>query len=255
MSSDRVLLHMWGPYRESLIEELDFFNSQADRRLLSQFENIDNEAEKHTEEVLETMGQHFDPDRHDPSDFYDAANDASIHHYELLNGMRKQTILSVAASLYHQFEVKFRDFLVTEFRKSFPGDKLRQKLWRQDISKIIDLVEGCGWTIRTQEFFPQIDACRLVVNVYKHGDGPSLTELKEKYPQYLRSVWSDDHLKDMLRFADHTYLTVEREDVAKFYEAVRQFWASIPEYTMFSNATEIPDWVSNAIEADAAERR
>lgn len=254
MSSDRVLLHMWGPYRESLIEELDFFKSQADRRLLSQFENIADEAEKHAEEVLETMGRHFDPDRHDLSDFYETAHDASIHYYELLDGMRKQTILSVAAGLYNQFEVKFRDFLVTEFHKSFPGDKLRQKLWRQDIAKIIDLVEGCGWEIRAQEFFPMIDACRLVVNVYKHGDGPSLDELKTKYPQYLRSIWGEGERDEMLRFADHTYLTVEREDVDGFYGGIRQFWTSIPEYTMFSSATNVPDWVGNAIEADDAAR-
>ncbi|MCQ1856132.1 hypothetical protein [Neorhizobium galegae] len=254
MSRDRVLLHMWGPYRESLIEQLDFFKSQADTRLLSQFENLSEEAEKRAEDVLETMGKHFDPDRHDLSDFYDAANDASIHYYGLLDGMRDQAVLSVAAGLYHQFEIRLRDFLATEFQKYFHGDKLKQKLWRQVSGNIFDLLEGCGWDIRSEPFFAPIDACRLVVNVYKHGEGPSLDELKKKYPQFLRSIWGEGELDIMLRLVDHTHLTVKRDDVDRFHEGLRLFWLSAPEYTMFSHATDVPEWVVNAINADVAER-
>lgn len=238
---------MWPPYRNSLIEELDFYVAQANKRLLNQFDNMSEEAEAHANDVYEAMGAFFDPDRHDPGDFAETANDHGIQFYGLLDDMRKQTIVSVAAGMYHQFEIKLRDFLVKEFQKSFRADKLRQKLWRQDISRIFDVVEGCGWKVRDQPFFPVIDACRLVVNVFKHGDGPSLDELKLKYPRYLRSIYGEDEIEKIWRYIDYTHLTVELEDIGKFHAAFRDFWNSIPEYTNASQAVDVPEWFANAL--------
>ncbi|GAB2208957.1 hypothetical protein ROS1_57750 [Roseibium sp. ROS1] len=250
MTSDRVLLYMWDPFRRRLVEELDFFKEQADQRLLSQFENISQEAEAHAQEVYEASGACFNPECHDAADFVGSAQDAGIRFYELLDDMRRQTIFSVAAGMYHQFEIKLRDFLVREFQKSFSGEKLKQKLWRQEISKIFDLVEGCGWKVRNEPFFEHIDACRLVVNVYKHGDGKSLDELLDKYPKYLRSPFNDDNVRPWTVGVDYTSLTVGREDLCVFHHAFRDFWNSIPVYTHFSDAVGVPEWVGNAIMSD-----
>jgi hypothetical protein len=38
----------------------------------------------------------------------------------------------------------------------------------------MDLLESIGWTIREKAYYPHLDACHLVVNVYKHGRGASL---------------------------------------------------------------------------------
>jgi len=102
MTSDRVLLYMWDPFRRRLVEELDFFKEQADQRLLSQFENISQEAEAHAQEVYEASGAYFNPECHDAADFAESAQDAGIRFYELLDDMRRQTIFSVAAGMYHQ---------------------------------------------------------------------------------------------------------------------------------------------------------
>ena len=84
-----TLFHMWGRFRQSLIDGHNFYLEQAQKRLLSQFNNIEDEAEKYAEEWLEKVGSHFDPDRHDPSDFYEQAHEESIAFYQMLDDLRK----------------------------------------------------------------------------------------------------------------------------------------------------------------------
>jgi hypothetical protein len=57
---------MWGPYRQSLIKRHQFYVKQARKRVLSQFENMEEEADKAAEEWLEQSSGRFDPDWHDP---------------------------------------------------------------------------------------------------------------------------------------------------------------------------------------------
>ena len=98
--SDYVLFQMWGPFRQSLIAGHLFYVEQAGKRLLTQFEDIEAEADKAAEEWLEKSRDRFDPDRHDPGDFYEAANDAGIEFYGLLSDMREQTTLGVVAGMF-----------------------------------------------------------------------------------------------------------------------------------------------------------
>lgn len=65
--SDYVLFQMWGPFRQSLIAGHLFYVEQARRRLLSQFGDIEAEADKAAEDWLRRSSGRFDPDRHDPA--------------------------------------------------------------------------------------------------------------------------------------------------------------------------------------------
>jgi hypothetical protein len=99
---------MWGPYRQSLIKRHQFYVKQARKRVLSQFENMEEEADKAAEEWLEQSSGRFDPDWHDPGDFYEAANDVGIEFYQLLSDMRNQTRLSVVAGMFHEWDKNLR---------------------------------------------------------------------------------------------------------------------------------------------------
>ena len=46
MTGTYVLFQMWGPFRQSLIDGHLFYVEQARKRLLTQFENIEAEADK-----------------------------------------------------------------------------------------------------------------------------------------------------------------------------------------------------------------
>lgn len=104
-----TLFYMWKPFRESLIKSHLFYVEQSKKRLLSQFDNLNLEAEHYAEEWLNERSHLFDPDRHDPSDFEERAYDASIGFYQMLSDMRNRTLLSIVAGKFHEWDKQLRD--------------------------------------------------------------------------------------------------------------------------------------------------
>jgi len=248
--SDYVLFQMWGPFRQSLIKGHLFYVEQARKRLLAQFDDIEAEADRASEEWLEERGQHFDPDRHDPGDFYEAAHDAGIEFYGLLSDMRERTRLSVVAGIFHEWDKQLRDWLVGEIRHWHQGESVRSKIWSADFGQIADLLVSFGWDIRSTNYFPTLDACRLVVNVYKHGDGKSLDELRRAFPEYLANPFDD--VSDAMHL-DHSHLKVSDEQLQAFSDAIVSFWQHVPENVRESQVIEVPDWFGKAIQKDRDE--
>lgn len=249
--SDYVLFQMWGPFRQSLIEGHLFYVEQARKRLLSQFDDISAEADKAAEEWLERNSRLFDPDRHDPGDFDDAAYNHSIEFYGLLTDMRDQTRLSVVAGMFHEWDKQLRDWLVREIGHWHLGDSTALKVWSADFGQIADLLESLGWKIRNASYFRKLDACRLVVNVYKHGEGKSLDELKQSYTEYLSDPFSGDGgaFSDM-KYRDYTHLRVNDDQFQAFADAIVAFWNDVPENIFESMVTDVPDWFGKAILKD-----
>ena len=253
--SDRVLFQMWGPFRQSLIEGHLFYVEQARKRLLSQFEDMEAEADKASEDWLERSSRNFDPDRHDPGDFYEAANDAGIEFYTLLSEMRDQTRLSVVAGMFHEWDKQLRDWLVREVRHWHQGENIAAKVWSVDFGKIADLLESFGWDIRSKDYFAKLNACRLVVNVYKHGQGKSLSDLKAAYPEYLDDPFSGTGgAFSSIEYRDYTHLKITDEQYKAFSDSITAFWQDVPENVFDSQITDMPDWFGNAILNSAARK-
>ena len=251
--SDYVLFQMWGPFRKSLIDGHLFYVEQAHKRLLSQFDDIEAEADRAAEEWLERSSDQFDPDRQDPGEFYERANEVGIEFYGLLNDMRDQTRLSVVAGMSHEWDKQLRDWLVREIQHWHRGDNAASKVWSVDFGQIVELLECLGWQIRSTAYFSALDACRLVVNVYKHGEGRSLDELKQKYPEYLdpRFISSDDAFPGT-KFGDYKHLKVSDDQFRGFADAIAAFWREVPENVFESKVIDVPDWFGKAILKDSA---
>ena len=249
--SDNVLFQMWGPYRQSLIDGHLFYVEQARKRLLSQFDDIEAEADKAAEEWLARSSERFDPDRHDPGDFYDEANDAGIEFYGLLCGMRDQTRLSVVAGMFHEWDKQLRDWLVREIQHWHHGDNATLRIWSADFVQITELLESIGWNIYSADYFRVLDACRLVVNVYKHGKGKSLDDLKQKYPEYLDDpfVGSGGTFSN-LEHRDHTHLNASEDQIQAFSDAIVDFWRQVPDNVFHSKVKDLPNWFRKAILKD-----
>jgi len=254
--SDYVLFQMWGPFREFLIAGHLFYVEQARKRLLSQFEDIEAEADKAAEEWLERSSRRFDPDRHDPGDFYEAANDAGIEFYGLLSEMRNQTSLSVIAGMFHEWDKQFRDWMVREIQHWHDGDAAALKVWSADFGQIAELLESLGWKISSTDYFRQLDASRLVVNVYKHGKGRSLEDLKQNYPEYLDDPFSGSGgaFSDV-EHRDHTHLKVSKDQFQAFSDAIVAFWQAVPENIFESKVNDVPDWFGKALLKDRTGQR
>lgn len=248
--SDYVLFQMWGPYRSLLIEQHEFYVREARSRLLSRFENIEADADNAAEEWLAESDKWFGPDD-DPGSFYEEAYDVSIQHYQMLSDMREQTRLSVVAGMYHQWDKQLRDWLVSEIRHWHHGDHVRDKVWGADFASIIDLLESFGWPIRTTQYFKSLDECRLVVNVYKHGDGGALNALKQQHPQYLPDPLAGARGRPFdVSSRDHTDLRVDDQQFQAFVDAMPAFWRAVPESVVCSNIEVVPTWFEKAILKD-----
>ncbi|MFN3607436.1 MAG: hypothetical protein ACK4Y9_00070 [Hyphomonas sp.] len=250
--TDIALFQMWGPFRQSLIDGHVFYVEQARKRLLSRFDDIEVEAERASEEWLKLHKHHFDPDRHDPSDFYDAAQQAGVDFYELLSDMREQTRLSVVAGIYHEWDKQLRDWIVSQARHWHKGEHLGAAVWAADFKKVMEFLECLGWKVQAQSYFALLDACRLVVNVYKHGDGKSLDELRRIFPDYLDDPFDgmDTALSDA-KYRDHTHLRVTDAHLQDFSDAVVEFWKDCPENVFGLQINNLPDWFEKAAAKDS----
>lgn len=252
--SGYVLFQMYSRRRAELIEKYEFYIQQARQRLLPQFEEEDirNEANAAGEKFLEKHQHLFNPDRHDGSEFQEMAYDALVERYELLTEMRDNVRLSIAAGLFHEWEKNLRQWLVGEIQHWHFGKELQKMIWKKSFADVIDLLESCGWKVRDSAFFRDLDACRLVVNAYKHGNGPSLSELIGTYPEFYSDPYGDLRVgpQSAWSHASYEYLKVTDEDLNAFSKAVSAFWRDIPENIFDTQIENIPDWFVKAYEKD-----
>jgi hypothetical protein len=247
--SDYVLFKKWGPWRESLIAGHLFYVEQARMRLLSQFADIEAEADKAAEDWLERSGG-WQPHRYRPFPYrvYDAAGEDRIEFYALLSRMRDQTRLGVAAGMFHEWNNQLRDWMVREIQNWNSAGKVASEVRNADFKKIIQLLDSFGLNILSTEYYHRIDALYHLVNVYKHGTGRSLDKLKLMYPDYLidPSDWTGRAISHV-EHLDHTDLRVSEAQIQAFSDAIVAFWRSIPDYVVASSISDPPEWFVNAL--------
>lgn len=241
---------MWEPFRQSMIAEHRFYVEQARKRLLSQFDNMEAEAEKATNEYLEKMSSYFNPDIHDPSDFYDSANDKGIEFYQLLSEMHDNTRISVIAGMYHQWDKKIREWIIQEIRYWHSGENAAKSIWKACFSEIIDFFISIKINVHQFPGYDRLDAMRLIVNVFKHGNGTSLEELKSSYPEFLSGSLGDKNYQISLSFTDHTHLKVSDLNLDQFSEAILTFWGEIPKEIYLNETLDPPAWFERALLKD-----
>ena len=248
-----VAFQIWEPVRQAWMAEHRFYVEQARKRLLSQFDNMEEESDKAAEEHLEQISQFFNPDAHDETDFYESANDKGIEFYQLLSDMQERTRLSVVAGMYYEWDKKLREWIVRDLRHWCRGENVVKSIWKVDISSIFDFLRVFEFDAKTLPGYERMDAMRLVVNVFKHGDGASLDELKEKYPEFVPDPlgvggeYYSHHL-------DHTNMVVTDEHLEQFSAAILDFWQSVPnEMWIKQDEIEVPKWFEKAFLKDRAE--
>lgn len=251
-----VLFQMRESLRQSLINGHLFYVEQARKRLLSHFDNIDADARRSADEWLEQNGKHFDPDRHDPSSFYETADDVGIEFSRLLSDMREQTRLGVVAGMFHEWDKQLRNWLVREIQHWHRGKSAISKIWSANFGQIAELLESLDWKVRSTQYFRTLDVCRIVVNVYKHGEGNSFNELRAHFSEYLDVPFNGSGVPHWgIKYCDHTNLKITEAQFQAFSEAILSFWRDVPENILDSQATNVPDWFENAIVKDRADHR
>ena len=208
--------------------------------MLSNFDNMEKEANRVAEEVYDRIGSEYSDGTGDMADAAEAAEDRGVAFYALLNDMKIQTTLGAMASLYHQWEKDFRDFIEHELSHAYDRDEVTKCVWRSNITELFKVLEEFGWPIRQTQCFQLLDACRLIVNVFKHGKGQSLDELARDYPQYLKGPFDGIAKASFLTIPEHEDLSITEEEFDYIAGAIRQFWTDFPE-RLFPVAETDPD--------------
>jgi hypothetical protein len=251
----KTLFMMRNSTRRSLIDTHLFYVEQARQRLLSQFDGIEADAEEAVVEYKKKNIVQFDADYHNPSGFHEAAREHGYEFYRLLSEMLVQTQLSVVAGMFHNWDKQLRIWLIREIQFRHKGETVSKKIWSANFGQIAELLEGIGLSDSNGSYLGTLDACRLVVNVYKHGDGGSLSDLKQKYPEYLVDPlkYYPGELAAILsegRELDHTHLHVSGGQFQAFCDAIVAFWQGVPERIDAPDVVSFPNWLKKAIRTD-----
>ncbi|SDX98591.1 hypothetical protein [Pseudomonas sp. NFACC08-1] len=252
MSKPQVLMQMWKPYREFLIQQHCFYVNEANTRLMSQFDNINADADKAAEAWLERRGELFDPDRDDEGAIYEEAESVAIEFYRQLDEMREQTRLSVVAGMFHAWEKNLKKWIVDELRRWGLGSRAIGAVWGADFPKIMELLVSLGWPIQGQSYLAVLNQCRCVINIFKHGDGKSLAELKRDFPKYLIDPVNPkfDLPATEIEWLNHSHLQVTEAQAQEFSEAIIEFWKNVPENLYEQDGGEPPSWLMKAVDQD-----
>lgn len=232
--------------RDLIIKTHNFYFEQSKIRLLSQFKDIEEDAEKYKEDRLEELQQFFNPDIHHPEDFYERSLEDSIDFYLKLHELKNNTYLNTASALYFNWDKTVRSILIDDLKKSillpFNAEK---SIWKANFHQLMDLFIALGWNIDRENFYMTFQKYSTVVNVCKHGDGQAFIKLKNEYPEYIKKPFENQDLSDaQTEFAKYTDLFLSDEHLKEFSDAVLSFWETMPKsfFVMEENEYQLPNW-------------
>ena len=230
----RHQLHMMDSVRSYFIERHDFYVEQVKCRVLSHFYDINGEADRFADAEYERLCQLPGDGNVELADLADTARERALNFYMLLDDLREQSLLGALAGSFHQWDKELREFLDRELMHTMPEEERAKFAWNPNWTVILNGIKAFGWDIRAATCFPFLDAGRLIVNVYKHGNGRSLTELAEHYPQYIYDPLTKPHQSFCSDFLDHSWVHISEQEFDKLAtNGIRQFWLDFPEL-MFS---------------------
>ena len=249
--SKELLLKMHRSDRNYLIDNHNFYYEQANKRLLSQFSDIDKEAEDYRSEYFNKLSNGFNPETDDPGHLYEISSDAAGEHYVLLSDMQSSTGLSVVTGMFHDWEKRLRDWLTKEIQRwdASKQNEIKVAVWKANFSMIMELLEDLGWSPKNERYYETLNLCRLVVNVYKHGEGGAFEDLKiHKRRDEVFDMTLMEHFSDFgpERFIDYEILKISPDKIKEFSDSIVEFWNSVPENTLNSETFILPKWLKKA---------
>lgn len=242
---------MLEPFRQLILRRHKFYVDQATVRLFTQFDNIKEDAYDASDEWLSDLPHHFDPDGPEAADLFKRADDIANEHYHLLIDIHERSRLSVLTGIYHEWEKQFRTWILDHIKHWRCGESALSRIRTANVRELAKFFASLGWDFEKKCYFKKLDACRLIVNVSKHGDGASLNQLKKHYSKYL--INSSQRLNGILsdvNHLDHTVLKVSDEHIREFSAAIAMFWQDVPEQIVIVPEASLPNWFERAVESD-----
>ena len=224
----------------------------ARKRLLSQFDDISADADAFAESFATERSQKFDPEIDNPNDIDEQAWEESITHYGMLEDLHADVRLAIIAGMYHAWDKELRHWISIQIGHWHSGSNARAEIWKATFSKLTEFLGGIGWDVAALPCHRALDRCRLVVNVYKHGEGFACDTLKNEHPDLigggLLGAIPDSQLAK--RLVGYRHLQVKDDHVDEFSNAIIGFWTALPAQVMQEDIREFPAWFDRAARRD-----
>jgi hypothetical protein len=187
--------------RQFITRPIVAFRAYIFRDVLSQFDNLDDRAERVANEYYDQVTSQPAPEDFDGdlSGFAQDAHDEGLAWYQMMRSLRQSMLNLLAAGLYHLVEQQLA-LLCRDggFRGVPPPEDTKLGIvisWYKQHLRL-DLA-GLG-------NYKLLDELRLVANTVKHGKGPACEELMKRRPElfteplfakFLGGLGADEDLK------------------------------------------------------------
>ncbi len=198
--------------------------------MLPAFAGIEEEARAISEETWEAFMSAPGTGDEDPSDFAEAAEEAGISHYMLIDGIRQGMINLFAAALYHIFEQQVMLFLRKQVLDLH--DENNPKLFQ--ISEFQKRLKALAIDIKMFSSWARVDELRLVSNTVKHAEGKSAKELHQLRPDLFEHPKTIGLGLSFGKIVPRVFLPLVGEDlyvaitdVQQYRDALIDFWKEL----------------------------
>lgn len=196
-----------------------------------------NKYQKKVENETKNLSSYLNPES-DPSDLYDIYHDKisdaanifwhaiAIHKYQYL------------MLLCQTWENELISFVVKEVSRYFEVEETL------DYAKVMDKILLKNIDEKRIDGLAEIRELRLLVNVIKHGEGNSADRLRKKRPDYFKANITqpltnfNDRMKTWSSpLLDSAALNIPDDAFYDYYEAINEFWDSMPERVYLDGKT------------------
>jgi len=214
----------FGPQLSALVEVLE-------KRLLPAFEGIETEAQRISEDTWDRLMSRPATGDEDPGDFAEAAQEAGVEHFMLMDGIRQGILNMFAVALYHAFEQQMMLFHRKEVLH--PAEEDDQTLFALPVLK--QRLRGFGIDMREFPSWPKVDELRLAANTVKHAEGKSARRLHATRPEMFEhprvAAFSSVQLDNPHVFQPLVGegLYVSLRDIRDYHAHLVQFWEELTD--------------------------
>ena len=224
----RILLYLHYKLREIYKSEITSFQKLFNERLFPSFNNIENEAEKYTEDEYDRLGSQVHPEWIDMSDIADQALEKGANYFEELSRVKYAFTAMAITSLYHMWEQQVRRFLYKEMRHDFRLEM--SEFCTGGVKDILKIFNYYQVDLTGFECWDNIDELRLLCNVLKHGAGKSAQQLYQINSDLFKKSWLN---YSEPRFLETTLLdenmNINQGLFNQYAISLVTFWSVLPE--------------------------
>lgn len=200
----------------------------------------DKLSEKYKEEIEEEVSNIRIGPYDDPFDIGDIYNERFSDAADILWHAVAIHKFQFLVLLCQTWGNEFISFVTEEFKKSFELDRILTYTEAMDeiVLKGVD-----GSKVRGLD---KIRELRLLVNVIKHGEGNSADKLRKRRPDFFQHNKNESVNKQNDRLViwnsvllDAAALNVDENEFYSYYEAINEFWKSMPVRLYFDGTSPV----------------